>query len=256
MKAFRNFSVLSIFFVMVLLGACKKEKVETEQNQKESYKTLSFSDSAIENRIPEGLKSSEDVMASLAYAWLSTATDWTYFTYAIEPPEDAVNIGENTLKWAWNFGSYNYSMFWAFTDDDSKNYWNIDIEYITDEKFNYMEAWEAKDGKSGEVKYNFAWACQFEEENENCDDIYWKYSWEVDANNTYKYSYTLESEDDDIEYDSKYEMELNEDGSGILKYYVYGDLYYEMMWDEEGNGNYTQYSEGEEIDSGEWTAGQ
>jgi hypothetical protein len=195
---------------------------------------------------------SQDPYAQQAVGYVESALNWSDFSGQMTPPDDAVNGSDNSFTWTWNYGGmYVITMWWEYSDDNTKNYWEIDVQYGDGDRYDYITAWEYKDGTGGEVLYNYAWICAAEEPASECEDLYWKYTWELDEDNNYIFTYSVESEDDEYENSIMYETRVNDDGSGSVDYYFMDELFYHMEWDTEGNGSWVQYFGDTEI-SGSW----
>lgn len=241
--------LVALLFILVLLVSCNKD-----EDPAPSQQTISFDGEEVLNNLPDGLTESDDPYAQQTMAYVETAVNWSAFNEAFDPPDNASG-GDGSYSWTWNYGGmYSLTLWWDYDEDSQKRYWDIDISYMDGDKEDYITSWENKDGSAGEVMYNFTWACVTDDSPDDCDDLYWKYSWSVDDEGSYTFIYEVESDDDDYDNTLKYVTVVNSDGSGTVDYYFYGELSYHTEWDASGAGEWTQYLGGQET-SGFWPAG-
>ncbi|MBN1119357.1 MAG: hypothetical protein JXA77_19255 [Bacteroidales bacterium] len=256
MKKEKLFALLSVIAIVFFSISCsdKDKDIDTD----DEVTKLEFNTEEVINSLPDGLKSSDNEYAQQVVSYVESATDWSSFADNLEPPEDAEIISlksantNKTYKWSWSYGGYSYAFYWEYSDDASKRYWDLDIQYNNGPRYNYIEAWESKSGTKGEIKYNFQWVCASEESTSDCEDLYWVYTWEVDALNAYNFKYVWESTESEYEYYLSYDVKVNENGSGFVKYYINGGLLYYLIWDSIGNGSWTYYF-GDLEQTGSWT---
>ena len=237
---------------LVLSVSCSKE----DEPEIRDFETLGFDTEVVLDKLPEGLVNSNDEYAQMAVDYVESALDWGVFSDQLTPPDDAMKTGKKsseTYTWSWNYGGgYVLTMWWEYRDDASKNYWDIDIQYADYPRSSYLQAWETKDGRSGEVKYNWQWACVIDESTSGCEDYYWMYSWNLDNDDNYTFDFLVEAEEDGVNSTMNYQVLVNNDGSGSVDYYFYDELFYSLDWDAAGNGSWVYYF-GDESMSGTWT---
>ncbi len=242
----------ALLTLFVLSFSCSKD----DEPEVKEFETIGFDSVAIIEKLPEGLKNSDNEYAEMAVDYVENAIDWSSFSDQLVPPENAVKTGKKsseTYTWTWNYGgAYVLTLWWTFHDDSEKNYWDIDIQYNEGERYSYLQAWEAKDNSSGQIQYNFQWACSMDDHASECEDLFWIYTWDVDENENYTFKYIIEADDDSYNESLRYETVVNNDGSGYVRYYFYEELFYDLNWDQDGNGSWTYYFGG---DSGSWTVG-
>jgi hypothetical protein len=249
MKRIKFVKYVWIAFVLLVVFSCKEDNPDDKGN---NFETLSFSETEVMERLPDALETSNDPMAQMVVGWVSLATNWGLFVHAIEPPENASPVaGNNSYSWGWNYLGNSFNMFWTYSEANSKKNWNIDVQY-NGKRYDYMDAWETSNGKQGEVKYNYQWACDYDGQMD-CADFFWKYTWEINASNAYVFNYIVESTETSVENSMKYEVVVNEDGSGNIKLYDEGTISYSSQWDASGNGSWISYDDGIQQGTGKWT---
>jgi hypothetical protein len=241
----------------VVAAGCKKEEIKPEDLQQ-----FSFDSEKVLDMVPDGLKNSSDSYAQSCYDFIESAVDMSDFIDNMEVPDEATKVSKkssvagDTWKWTWyEYGGESITLYWTFEEDNAKRYWTMEIQYGSGPRYDFIEAWETKDGKQGEVIYNFGWAAiYYGEPIENYEYYYWRYSWSLDNSGAYHLQFSIDSSNPDYEYDLHYDVVINADGSGSVDYYIYDELFYTMTWDTLGNGTWTWYSNGEVIGSGSWEA--
>ncbi len=248
----RNLILPVLIAILAFNFSCSKD----DESEIREFETIGFDSEVVMEKLPEGLKSSDDEHAQMAVDYVESAIDWGDFSDHLTPPEDAVKAGKKsseTYTWTWNYGgAYVLTMWWTYHDDAQKNYWDIDIQYNGTDRYNYLSAWESKDQRSGQIMYNYQWVCAMDDASTDCEDVFWSYDWNVDNNDNYIFNFVVEAEEDGAANSMKYETKVNNDGSGSVKYYIYGDLFYDLNWDSAGNGSWIYYP-GENQMSGSWT---
>lgn len=245
--------ILSVLMTLFVLNfSCSKD----DEPEVKEFETIGFDSEAVIEKLPDGLKNSDNEYARMAVDYVESTADWSDFSDQLIPPEDAVKTGKKsseTYTWTWNYGgAYVLTMWWTYHDDSEKNYWDIDIQYGGEDRYNYLQAWESKDNSSGQIKYNYQWACAMDDNPSECENLFWIYDWSIDENENCTFNQIVEAEEDAYAESLRYETIVNNDGAGSVKYYMYGELFYEITWDSAGNGSYTHYL-GEDSFSGTWT---
>jgi hypothetical protein len=255
MKRLVKLSSLLLLFAFVLFSCNKDDSAEPTKD----YEELSFDADEVLNKIPEGLKNASDEKAQDCVDWIESALDMSSFMDNMTPPSDAQVVSmksttsEVVYTWSWAYGGQTVTMFWTYRDDATKNYWTLQIQIDGGIKYDYVDAWEFKDGSRGEMLYNFNWVCAYSNESsQDCYDIYWRYTWEKTAAGGYNFSFYYDSYDTEYTYYLRYDISINADGSGTIDYYLYDALFYHMEWDVLGNGSWTYYYDGVLNTSGSW----
>lgn len=244
-------------WAMLLLFALFFTSCDKEEETPE-FQSIAFNSEEVLNKLPTGLISSDDTYAQQAVGAIESALDMSSFMDDMTPPDDAERTSKkasgDTWSWTVSDGTMSYTFHWSYEEDNSKKYWTMDIQFNDGPLFNYISAWETKDGKQGEVLYNFNWVEAYGEEDPvEYEDLYWRYSWNIDASGKYTFSWDYDSSDPEYEYFLRYEIVVNDDGSGSIDYYSADELFYHMEWDAMGNGSWAYYSDGTETISGSWT---
>ena len=127
----------------------------------------------------------------------------------------------------------------------------MQIQFDEGEIFDYITAWENKDGKSGEVRYNFNWVNAYYGETDY-QNLYWKYAWTLDNDGNYNFGWDYDSDSEEYDYFLNYSVVVNADGSGSIDYYTLDVQFYHMEWDAQGNGSWTYYYGVGNTMSGTW----
>lgn len=242
-----------LFVVLIINFSCSKD----DDPEVRDFETISFDREAVLAKLPDGLINSEDLYAQQAVEYVESSLNWSEFSDHFNPPGDALKTvrgnGE-TYSWSWAYdGTHVLTLWWTYSDGEEKNYWDIDIQYGEGDRADYINAWENKDGNEGEVVYNCTWTCTIDGSCSECGKLYWKYNWNRDANDNYSFYYSIEAEKDDFQSSMYYEVFINQDGSGSADYFFYGEHFYHLEWDAEGNGSWIHYFLGNEI-TGSWEA--
>ena len=256
MKKFYKY-VLPLLLVVLItfVTGCKKDDDEPP-----TFESLSFNEEEIINRIPEGLINSTDEYAQTCVSYIETAASWSAFETAFTPPADAEKVSskstssQGTWKWTYPYQGYNITYYWTYEETTIRHNWTMDVQYAGGPLYNFIDAWELKDGTQGEVKYNFQWACVFDPQYYDvCDDLFLIYTWNINSNGVINYTFIYESLEVEYSYYWKYELVLNPDGSGTLDWYWLDDYwYYHYLWDTQGNGSWFWYTEGSISGEGSW----
>jgi len=239
-------------FLLVLFAGCKKEENETPGN----FAELAFDGQKVLDQLPEGLLNSNDEMAQECVDMIEQALDMSTFQANLIVPDNAMRSSKkasgDTWYWTWNYMGEIWTFYWTYSEDAAKNYWTMQIQYGNGEKFDYITAWEYKNGSGGEVVYSFNWVLIYEDVDDY-EDLHWTYRWSVDASGNYQFEWTYDSDDLEVNYYLKYNIVVNEDGSGTLDYYLNDSLFYHIEWDAAGNGSWIYYL-GDFTQSGTWDA--
>jgi len=252
---YKNYALRSwvLFLLLVFMfTGCNKEEDETPAN----FAELSFDGQEVMDQLPEGLLNSNDEMARECVDMIEQALDMSAFQANLIVPDNAVRSSKkasgDTWYWTWNYMGEIWTFYWTYSEDAAKNYWNMQIQYGNGEKYDYITAWEYKDGSGGEVVYSFNWVLIYED-CDDYEDLHWTYHWNVDSSGNYHFGWTYDSDDLEVSYYLKYDIVVNADGSGMLDYYLNDSLFYHIEWDTAGNGSWIYYL-GDYTQSGSWSA--
>ncbi len=248
-------SVRSVLFILsiasITLG-CNKE-----ENNVPPTETLSFNKQEVIDNLPQGLLNSDDQYAQQCVGDIESALDMSDFMEDMVPPEYAEKTSEQAVAgdtWSWTVsdGSMSYTFYWSYDEDDAKRYWTMDIQFDDGERYPYISAWESKDGKLGEVSYNFQWALAYQGSTDY-EELFWKYGWTLDDDGNYEFGWDYDSDSEEYDYFQNYSVVVNADGSGSIDYYTLDTQFYHMEWDAQGNGSWTFYFGGDNNQSGSWS---
>ena len=241
MKKVKHNSLLFLLAGSVLFfSSCNKDGTGDQE-----FETISFDKQEILDNIPAGLKNSTDTYAQQCYSDIESALDMSNFMDDMTPPEDAVRSSKkaagDTWQWTVSDGTNSLTFYWSYEEDSQTKYWTMEIQIDEGEVFPYITAKESKDGKQGEVLYNFNWVVAYEGYGPEAADLYWKYHWNVDNTGNYTFNWDYDSNDPSYDFFLNYEVVVNADGSGTIDYYSMDAKYYHMEWDSQGNGSWTYY---------------
>lgn len=236
----------------IISFGCEKE------DEIPQFEEISFDSEAVLDNLPSALKSSTDEYAQQCVDDIESALDMSTFMDDMVPPEYAERTAKkasgDTWSWTVSDGMMSYTFYWTYEEDNLKKYWTMDIQFGDGERYSYITAWESKDGKQGEVMYNFNWISAYDGSSEDdYEDLFWTYSWNIDASGNYKFVWNYDTSDPTYDYLMQYEVVVNSDGSGTIDYLYLDAKYYHMEWDTDGNGSWAYYSDGSEYMSGSWT---
>jgi hypothetical protein len=252
MKYLLKVWALPMLITVIFSGCSKDPELENPE-----FESITFDAEVVLDKLPAGLVNSDDTYAQQAVGAIESALDMSSFMDDMTPPEDAERTSKKASgdSWSWTYtdGTTTYTFYWEYEEDNAKKYWTMDIQINGGAKYNYIYAWETKDGKQGEVQYNFNWVYAEEEMTEEYEDLYWKYNWNIDAAGNYTFYYEVDSTEPEYDYSMRYEVVVNSDGSGSVDYYLTDVPFYHMEWDAMGNGSWAYYSDGTETMSGNWT---
>jgi hypothetical protein len=259
MKKFHKYFLpLLLVILIAFVSTCKKD----DDDEPPTFESLSFNEEEVINRIPEGLKNSTDENAQTCVSYIETAASWSAFEGFMDPPSDAEKVSgkstnsQGTWKWTIPHQGYQITFYWTYEETATKHIWTMDVQYADGPLYNFIDAWELKDGTQGEVKYNFQWACVYDPDYyDDCEDLLYIYTWNMNASGVINYTLVMESSEVEYAYYYRYELVVNPDGSGTLdRYWLDAFWHYHFEWDAQGNGSWVWYSEGGTISgSGSWT---
>ena len=248
----KGWTILVLF--TVLFTTCKKE----EEDFPGDFAELSFDSHAVMDKIPDGLINSTDDKAQECVDMIEQALDMSAFQANLIVPDNAVRASlkasGDTWYWTWSYAGGTWTFYWTYREDSSREYWTMEISFDDGPKYDYITAWENKDGSGGQVVYSFNWVQIYDQVYIHYEDLHWTYTWSLDASGNYHFEWTYESDADEIDYYMKSEILVNADGSGALDYYMNDALFYHMEWDAAGNGSWVYYL-GTYSESGSWLAG-
>ncbi len=241
-----------LLLMLFLVNGCKKE------DEPPQFEQISFDTQEVLDLLPAGLENSNDQYAQECVGMIETALDMSDFIDNMEVPPEAVKTAKKgttgTWSWTWDYiGGEIWTFYWTYDEDNSKMYWTMEIQFGDGPRFDYIEAWEAKDGSAGEVIYNFNWAGIYDGDT-GYVGLFLRITWEMDSSGNYYYSWYWESDTEEYTYLWRYDIVVNADGSGSVDYYLADELYYHMEWDVLGNGSWAYYFGGLET-TGFWVAG-
>jgi len=241
----------------LVASGCKKEE---DPPDPEEFAALSFDAEQVLEKIPDGLKNSDDEYAQDCYQNIEDALDMSDFIGQMEVPDNAVRTDKKstggTWRWTWNYAGQSYTFYWTYEESGGKRWWTMEIQMGSGPRYDYITAWEMMDGSEGEVEYNFEWALIAEgEEYDEGDFVFWRYHWKLDTTGKYTFNWIVDSSDSEYETAWEYDVVVNDDGSGSISYYLMDELFYFWQWNTDGSGSWEYYIDGDVFMSGTWAAG-
>src|SRR6056297_2784323 len=149
---------VAILVMAAITMGCNKEGENVPPTE-----TLSFNKQEVIDNLPQAMLNSDDQYAQRCVGDIESALDMSDFMEDMVPPDYAEKTSKKAVAgdtWSWTVsdGSMSYTFYWSYDEDDAKRYWTMDIQFDDGERYPYISAWESKDGKLGEVSYNFQWA--------------------------------------------------------------------------------------------------
>ncbi|MEA3460423.1 MAG: hypothetical protein U9R49_01000 [Bacteroidota bacterium] len=242
-----------LFLFAILITGCNKD-----EELPDDFSELSLDTQEVMDKLPVGLTTSSDEKAQECVDMIEDALDMSAFQANLIVPDNAVRASlkasSDTWKWTFSHMGETWTFYWTYSEDSSREYWTMEIQYADGPRYDYITAWEYKDGSGGEVVYSFNWAYIYDQEYTDYVDLHWTYTWSIDASGNYHFEWTWDSAETEFDYYIRYSIVINDDGSGSLDYYLNDILFYHMEWDAAGNGSWHYYL-GEYEESGSWTAG-
>jgi len=244
-----------IFFLFTFLVAgCNKEGDDLPQE----FAELTFDEQAVMDRLPHGLLASGDPKAQECVDMIEQALDMSEFRANLIVPDDATRSAKKASggTWSWSFPYMGgtWTFYWTYEEDATRHYWTMEIQFGDGERYDYIRAWEMKDGSAGQLIYSFNWILIYQGDYSEYEDLHWTYTWNLDSSGTYTFRWLYDADNEDYEYFLDYQLVIYEDGSGTLDYYYLDGLVYHMEWDADGNGSWHYYF-GDLEQTGTWTAG-
>jgi hypothetical protein len=244
---------LIILFALIFAG-CNKD----DDDLPGDYAELEFDEQAVLDMLPDGLLASTDPKAQECVEMIEEALDMSAFQANLIVPDNAQRSTKkasgDTWTWTFSYMGGTWTFYWTYDEDATRHYWTMEIQYEDGEAYDYISAWEMKDGSGGEVVYSFNWIQLYDQEYSGYEDLHWTYRWSLDESGTYNFTWTYDADSPDFDYFMNYSIVIYADGSGELDYYYFDELFYHMEWDAAGNGSWHYYFGGQES-SGTWTAG-
>lgn len=244
-------SIAALLLFLVIFG-CNKDD---DPPGTEEFQTLAFDGQQVMDKLPAGLTNSTDDHAQECVDLIEDALDMSGFIDNMIVPDNAVRSSKkgssDTWSWTWSDGTHSYTIYWTYSEDNSKHYWTEEIQIDGGMRYDFIDAWEYKDNTGGEVVYNFNWTMAAYEATDY-EDLYLVYSWTLNSDGDYNFTMTYDSSDPEFEYYLKYEVVVMDDGSGTIDYWLADMLLYQFEWTAAGAGSWIYYLGGEQSMSGTW----
>ena len=238
----------------VSFSSCKDDDESTPSQSLENAKpSFSASDTPIE--LPQAMVSSTDPVAQTAVGYVESinalTTQLSYFdqipagatksTTPIGRKSTNGRIETDYIVYTWSDGQGS-TFAYQVSETTSTYVWEFfyqsspDVDYVK-----IMRVEESKLIRSGSLEYyNFF-------DNTSTDYII-KYTWNEDPDGTLYFD--MLTPDNSITINAV----ISPDNSGNIKYYLGGDLYYDISWTSSGTGSWTLYNfDGSVSESGTWS---
>jgi hypothetical protein len=244
-----NSYLFSILLILSVFLSCSKDKTE-----KLVYRDLGFDPVSVLDKIPAGLKESNDPYARMVYDDILTMLDWGEFSNQLTLPGTALKLstGAESEKYQWslNTGTLLLLIGLTFSRDGEYYQWQENIQYGLGTANEYFSARENKSGNSGSLDYNMHWFCGLEQLTSPCEPNYHHFEWTVHDNQQLEYSSKMNVQTEMPVVTIETRLVMNPDGSGLVDAYTGSEPYYSAVWDKQGNGSYTQYDGDTHVTSG------
>ncbi|ELR73913.1 hypothetical protein C900_00077 [Fulvivirga imtechensis AK7] len=212
---------------------------------------LSLTEDATPIEVPSAMMESTDEKAQLATSYISAANGISQYLANFQPPAGATKSStpitasngrmaqtqEEYLIYTWSDTEITVAYQISQTTD---NYvFEIFFKYKDEAEFvKFIHAEESKTQRKGFMDI-------YDIYGGTGNEVVFSYAWEEKADGTFHFDF--ESADGGF----VMKLVVNPDKSGSLKYYLSGELYYDINWDAAGNGTWTWYSD--PVESGSWT---
>jgi len=197
--------------------------------------------------LPSKLTDSENPQAQQLTMYYSLASSLSNnFMGVLFPPGTAENLAEVGDKWKYTWTDGQLTVNLTVEELDNKYRWEVRYDgsdgETTYDNWLFMVAEQAKDGKSNEITAY----------EDNTSNVIMKYSWHVDDSQTHHYNVESYSYQGGI----RIVAEIESNSAGWMELYELANGEYTLMkefqWDADGNGSWTEYQDGEQVDSGTW----
>ena len=119
---------IGLLIVSLAAAGCKKEEVPHE------FELLSFKSEEVTGKLPASLIGSKDASAVECVGYIVAAVDMSLFTDNLVVPEDARKSAEKSAgggdewHWLWHYGEESFTLFWTYSEDNSRKYWSMEIQ--------------------------------------------------------------------------------------------------------------------------------
>lgn len=181
---------------------------------------------------------------SMFYSMASSLSN-TYMG-VLFPPGSANDLAEMGGKWKYTWTDGQLTVNLTVEEVDNKYRWEVRYDgtdgETTYDNWLFMVAEQSKDGKSNDITVY----------EDNTSNVIMTYSWYVDDSQTHHYNIESSSYQGGI----KIIAEIDANSAGWLELYESTDGEFSLMkkfeWDAEGNGTWTVFQDGEQVDSGTW----
>ena len=235
-----NRHILSILMILSVSLSCSKDKTE-----KLVYHDPGFNPVSVPDKIPAGLKESNDPFARIVYDDILTMLDWGEISNQLILPGTALKLStgaeSENYQWSLNTGNLLLLINLTFSRDGEYYQWQEKIQYGLGTANEYLSARENKSGNNGSLDYNMNWFCGLEQLTNPCEPNYRHYEWTIHDNLQLEYSSKMDVQTEGPVVTIENRLILNPDGSGTMDAFTGLEPYYSAVWDKQGNGSYTRH---------------
>lgn len=244
------FKFFCLLALTSLLMSCGGDDDDVSPTDDLAQAKLSFTDDTTPIEVPAAMTQSTDEVAAEASGFVNLANAISQYITVFQPPAGATKSStpvtasngriaqtqEEYLVYTWTGSWAGQELTIAYQiSQTAENYvFEVFFKYKDDTEFlKFIHAEESKTVRKGFMDiYSL----------DTSSTVVFSYKWETTTDGTFFF---------DVETDGfVINLIVNPDKSGSLKYYLGGELYYDIMWTAEGSGTWTRYSD--PVESGSW----
>jgi hypothetical protein len=245
MKNLRFLFLLTVFFSAIFFTGCNKDDDNSPEPQPEQN-TTEYKAKTV--KIPDAMAQSDDYGAQMTTAYLDMMNGMADYGDMLTPPGKSTKIhfkdgGTDTYTWDVNEDQDHYTITLKVREENDKTYWEMYINGTFDglqlNNFLFIQAEEENDGS----------ASTFVVYDPETGNKYMSIDWSTGNDGSVDMTFEVFEE-------MVLNAHVNADGSGSVEMKQwYMNVYitaFKAQWDATGHGQWWQYSNGAEIDSGSW----
>jgi hypothetical protein len=233
----------------IITSACSDDDDDKKSNLENAK--LSFAGKNAAVKAPQGLQNSDDQHAQMANAWLGVANGMTEFVAFFELPESAKKSGTHitaangrtkatgdVLTYTWIDEESGLTVGYQVSEAADEYHWEIFVNH-EGEWIRYIDARESKDGNAGALKVSDIF-------DGDPNDLLLHYEWSR-SNDVLTLVFSSPVE--------QYQLAISiheTTGAGSVTSYENSVKNYEIIWDQNGDGSWIYFEDGEAKESGAW----